>query len=57
MIKLNGSVCLLTPNYDKPATSIFSDFALWLKRKNNISDITIVGKLKKLKALQRQVNP
>jgi integrase len=37
-------------------TPLFEDFAVWLKRNHHIADITIVGKLKKLKAIQRQVN-
>jgi len=36
------------PHHNEPTTS-YTDFAVWLKRKHNIADITIVGKLKKLK--------
>ena len=43
------------PHYDEPTTS-FTDFGLWLKRKHNISDVTIIGKIKKGKAIQRHVN-
>jgi len=43
------------PHHDKPATS-FNDFAVWLKRQHNLAESSIVTKIKKLKAIQRQVN-
>jgi integrase len=43
------------PHHDELPTS-FTDFTVWLKREHNIADITIKVKLKKLKAIHKQVN-
>jgi integrase len=54
---VNGGVNLLVPTNDilAPITD-FLDFALWLKRKHHIMDITIAVKIRKLKAIGRKVN-
>jgi hypothetical protein len=47
---------LLAPIQHRNAETDFDDFALWLKRAHHIMESTIAVKIKKLKALQRQVN-